>query len=283
MDLPASAAEERAVNRKHAVRSTVVILLSLLWLLPTYLLLVNASTANDSYNGHARWWPNSFDLFSNIAAGWRAADFADTARNSLLYALTCAAAAVAIATLAAFALVLMPVKRRALWFWVIYSGTLLPLQVFARPLFIAAADTNLYDTQLGLSIVYIAICIPFALFVVRNYLTTVPAELAESARLDGAGWTRLFVSIHLPLARPAMAAAFVFQFVFIWNELFFGITLSFSPAVQPVMAALAGLQGNFSAVGQPAMLAAALVVSLPTIVLFLCFQRFFVTSLRTNL
>lgn len=269
--------------RGHVIRNVIVLGLALVWLLPTYLLIVNASTSNDKYNGSAQWIPNSFALFTNIAAGWRAADFGETARNSLVYALVCAAVAVLIATLAAFALVVMPLKHKALWFWLIYSGTLLPLQVFARPLFIAATDTNLYDTQLGLSIVYIAICIPFSLFVVRNFLTTLPTDITESARLDGAGWIRLFVSIHMPLARSAMAAAFVFQFVFIWNELFFGITLSLSPSVQPVMAALAGLQGNFSTVGQPAVLAAALVVSLPTVALFFGFQRFFISSLKTNI
>ena len=273
----------RNLTAGRVVRNVVVVGLALIWLLPTYLLIANATVSNDTYSGTAKWFPDSFALWTNIKAGWQAADFTDAARNSLLYALVCAAVAVLIATLAAFALVVMPVKHKALWFWLIYSGTLLPLQVFARPLFLAASDTNLYDTQLGLSIVYVAICIPFAMFVVRNYLTTLPPEVTESARIDGAGWFRLFWSIHVPLARSAMAAAFVFQFVYIWNELFFGITLSLSPSVQPVMAALASLQGNFSAVGQPAVLAAALVVSLPTVALFFGFQRFFVTSLKSNI
>ncbi|MEV7626934.1 carbohydrate ABC transporter permease [Actinoplanes sp. NPDC089786] len=273
----------RNLTPGRVVRNVVVVALGLIWLLPTYLLIVNAAVSNDSYSGTARWFPGSFALWDNIEAGWQAADFTDAARNSLLYATVCAAAAVLIATLAAFALVVMPVRRKALWFWLIYAGTLLPLQVFARPLFLAASTTNLYDTPWGLGIVYVAICIPFAMFVVRNYLTTLPLEVTESARIDGAGWLRLFWSIHVPLSRSAMAAAFVFQFVYIWNELFFGITLSLSPEVQPVMAALAGLQGNFSAVGQPAVLAAALVVSLPTVALFFGFQRFFVTSLKSNI
>jgi ABC-type glycerol-3-phosphate transport system permease component len=265
------------------MRKIVLAVLALIWLVPTYLLIVNASVSGDTYTGTAKWFPDSFALWANVTAGWQAADFTDAARNSLLYAAGCAAAAVLIATLAAFALAVMPVKHKTLWFWVIYTGTLLPLQVFARPLFLAASATDLYDTQAGLSIVYIAICVPFAMFVVRNFLTTLPPEITESARIDGAGWLRLFWSIHVPLARPAMAAAFVFQFVYIWNELFFGISLSLSPEVRPVMAALAGLQGNFSAVGQPAVLAAALVVSLPTVALFFGFQRFFVTSLKSNI
>lgn len=272
--------------RRHIggpLRNVIVIILAVAWLVPVYLLVVNAVTDSGGYHGAPRWFPGDFGFFDNLAAGWRTADFAQAARNSLLYATVCSAVAVLISTLAAYALVALNLRRPMLWFWVIYSGTLLPLQVFARPLFIAASDTNLYDTQLGLSIVYVALCIPFGMFVVRNVLSTVPREIAEAARLDGAGWLSMLLHIHLPLARSAMAAAFVFQFVYIWNELFFGITLSISPQVQPVMASLAGLQGTYSSVSLSATLAVSLVVSLPTVALFFGFQRFFVSSLKTNL
>lgn len=265
------------------VRNVAVVALALIWLVPVYLIIVNAVTDQSQYQGSPRWFPGHFGFFGNLKSAWDTANFGQTTVNSLIYATFCAAAAVLIATLAAYALVALELRRPALWFWIIYSGTLLPLQVFARPLFLAEADVNLYDTKWGLSIVYVALCIPFAMFVVRNVLATVPPEIPEAARLDGANWFRMFLHVHLPLARSAMAAAFVFQFVYIWNELFFGITLSISPSVQPVMASLAGLEGPYSTVSQPAVLAVAIVVALPTILLFLGFQRFFVSSLKTNL
>ncbi|MGI5215921.1 carbohydrate ABC transporter permease [Plantactinospora sp. CA-290183] len=245
------------------LRNTAIIVLAMLWLLPTYLMVVNSMTSMSQYEGSPTLWPRGFAFFDNMAAAWSAGDLSISVLNSLGYATVCAAAAVVVATMAGFALVVMPVRRPALWFWLIYSGTLLPLQVFVRPLFAASAETGLYDTHLGLGIVYVAICVPFAFFVVRNYLTTLPAEVTEAGRLDGASWWRLFRSIHLPLSRPAMGAAFIFQFVWVWNELFFGITLTFSPQVRPVMAALAGLQGSQTTVGPPVVLAGALAVSLP--------------------
>lgn len=264
-------------------RTVAVVGLSLIWLVPVYLIVVNAITDQSQYSGTPRWFPGKFGFFGNLKSAWDAANFGQTAVNSLIYATFCAAAAVLVATLAAYALVALDLRRPSVWFWVIYSGTLLPLQVFARPLFLAEADVNLYDTKWGLEIVYVALCIPFAMFVVRNVLVTVPREIPEAARLDGAGWFRMFLHVHLPLARSAMAAAFVFQFVYIWNELFFGITLSISPNVQPVMTSLATLEGPYSTTSQPAVLAVAIVVALPTILLFLGFQRFFVSSLKTNL
>lgn len=264
------------------VRKTIVALLALAWFVPTYLLLVNGLTSVNSYDGNPRWLPNSFGLFANVKAAWNMVDLGSAMANSLYYAAVSSAAAVLLASLAAFASVIMPVRRRALWFWVIYIGTLLPLQVFLRPLFLAYANTGLYDSQVGMLVIYIAIAIPFAFFVLRNFATTLPTEVIEAARLDGASWWRLFWSIHVPLSKSAMIAAFVFQFVAVWNDLLFGITLSTSRNIRPVMAALADLQGTYSDVSPPVVLAGALVVSLPTVVVFLLAQRFFVSSLKLN-
>jgi multiple sugar transport system permease protein len=265
------------------VRNTTVILLTVLWLVPTYLIVVNAMTPVTSYSGSPVWWPQGFAFFDNVAAGWQAGSFQLAFVNSLLYALVGSAAAVLLSSTAAFAMVVMPIRAPRMWFWLIYAGTLLPLQVFAVPLYQASAQLGLYDTKTILMIVYISLCIPFAFFITRNFLVTIPPEIAQAAKIDGAGWWRMFRSIFLPLLRPALVAGFVFQFIYIWNELFFGISLTISPENQPVMAALASLQTQSSSLSQPAILATAVAVSAPAIIVFLVFQRFFVTGLTSNL
>ncbi|WP_436499787.1 carbohydrate ABC transporter permease [Actinokineospora sp. HUAS TT18] len=267
----------------RVARDITVIGMALLWLVPTWLLVVNAFTSVETYTGSPRWVPDGFGFVDNLVAAWDAGDFGQATANSLGYAFVCAAAAVIVAAGAAFAVAIMPVRRPALWFWLIYTGTLLPLQVFVRPLFSASAELDLYDSWTGLAIVYTAICVPFAFFVIRNYLATVPREITEAALLDGASWWRVFRSVHLPLAKPAMAAAFIFQFVWVWNELLFGISLTFSPTARPIMAALADLSSGYSRVPPPVVLAAALAVSVPTVALFFAFQRLFVSSMRTNI
>lgn len=267
----------------RSLRNIAVIGLAVLWLVPTYLLLVNGASSVTGFTGTAHWYPTSFWLFNNVGKAWSAASFGPAMLNSLVYAVVSGLLAVLVASLAAFAVVAMPTRRPTVWFWVIYAGTLFPLQMFLRPLFSSYAKLNLYDTKLGLFIVYTAMCIPFAFFVIRNYLASIPREMIEAARIDGAPWWRVFAHVHFPLGRPAMAAAFIFQFVWVWNDLLFGITLSFSPGVRPLMAALAGLQGSYSTVGPPVVLAGALVVSLPTVILFFAFHRLFVSSLRTNI
>ncbi|MDJ1134677.1 carbohydrate ABC transporter permease [Streptomyces iconiensis] len=270
----------RTVPLGRILRNTTLILLALLWAVPTWLLVVNAMVPAAEYGGSPHWWPQGFGLLDNMRQAWDRAQLGPSMANSLLYAVTSSLVAILLATGAAFAAVVMPVRRRTLWFWLIYSGTLLPLQVFLRPLFLSYADFGLYDTQIGLVLVYAAIAVPFAFFIMRNYAMTLPREVVEAARMDGASWWRLFWRIHVPLSRSAMVAAFVFQFVSVWNDLLFGITLSTSRNIRPVMAALAELQGTYVSVGPPVVLGGAILVSLPTVVLFFSAQRFFVSSLK---
>lgn len=177
----------RRISAGAALRKTALVVISLLWAVPTWLLWSTRSSPAAQYGGSPHWWPHGgFGLFDNMSQAWARARLGPAMGNSLLYAVTSAAAAILVATTAAFATVIMPVKRRTLWFWLIYSGTLLPLQVFLRPLFLAYANTGLYDAQAGLFLVYVAVAIPFAYFIMRNFARTLPGEVIEAARLDGA-------------------------------------------------------------------------------------------------
>jgi len=253
----------------------VLAVVSLIWLIPSYLMVVNAFTPGAEYSGAPAWWPTSMSLFDNIGIAFANANVGQGMLNSLVYALVGAGAAVLIASLASFAVTIMPVRRPTLWFWVIYVGTILPLQAFLSPLFTGYAAASLFDTQYGMLLVYVALTIPFAFFVVRGHMTGLPTEIREAAALDGAGYLRMFLRIHLPLSTSALMAAFVFQFTWIWNDLLFGLTLSSSSNIRPVMATLADLTGSYSTYGPPVALAGALVASLPTLIVFFSFQRFF--------
>ncbi|ONK09902.1 carbohydrate ABC transporter permease [Streptomyces sp. MP131-18] len=253
-----------------------------LWLVPLYLLIVNALTPAGGYTGEPDWLPGDFALLDNMRTAWDEAAIGDSFLNSLLYAVVCGAAAVVVAAMAAFAVVVLPLPRPAAWFWLIYSGTVFPLQIFLAPLFGLYADANLYDTRLGLMLIYAAWAVPFAFFLIRNQMTTMPPEATEAAMLDGASFTRIFWSIHVPLLRSGLGAAFIFQFTAVWNDLLFGITLTRSPEVQPVMAALTTLNTAYSASGPPVILAGALIVSLPTLVIFLVFRGLFLRGVTAT-
>lgn len=133
---------------------------------------------------------------------------------------------------------------------------------------------RLYDTLLGLALVYVGICIPFALFVYRNYAFTLPRELFEAAKVDGSSNWYSYRHIFLPLSRAAFIVVFIFQFIWTWNDLLFGLVLS--EKHRPVMTALSRLAGQRGAVPPTVLIAGAIIASLPTIVLLLSLQNYFV-------
>lgn len=149
------------------------------------------------------------------------------------------------------------------------------------PLFVAYSKFNLYDTRFGLILIYAAISVPFAAFVMRNFFTGVAFSIFEAVRLDGASTARIFWRMYyLPLSWSALAAIFVLEFTFTWNDLVFGMTLSQSPGIRPVMPAVSALQSDvYAGTPVPVALAVGLLVSLPAIALFLATQRLFARGL----
>src|SRR5207302_1988092 len=140
-------------------------------------------------------------------------------------------------------------------------------------------DHGLYDTWLGMALFYTAIAIPFCLFVLRGFFSTIPPEIQDAARLDGASDFRIYWRIFMPLARGPIAVLLLFQFTWIWNDLLFGLVLSTSDGVRPITPSLLGLQGVYANSGPPVVLAGALIGSLPTVVLFLFLGRYLLRGL----
>ncbi len=256
-------------------------LLALLWLTPLLFNVMNAvKSQRDFMQGSALSWPHSFALWSNIAYAWTTAQLGPGFVNSLVYASVGAATAIVVSALAAYALAVLRIRGAFVLFFVIYSGTIFPFQMYLIPLYKAYLSTGLYDTHLGLILFYSAIATPFCLFVLRNHFSTITPEVREAAQLDGCSRPGILWHIYLPLASPSAAVLFLFQFTWIWNDLIFGMTLASSASVRPVMAALATLRGVYGGTDVPAVLVAALLASVPTVVLFFILQRYFIQGLK---
>lgn len=136
--------------------------------------------------------------------------------NSMVMALSIAIGKIAISILSAFAIVYFRFRFRALAFWMIFVTLMLPVEVRIVPTFEVVANLNMLDTYAGLSIPLIASAT--ATFLFRQFFLTVPDELVEAARIDGAGPLRFFRDMLLPLSRTNMAALFVILFIYGWNQ-----------------------------------------------------------------
>jgi multiple sugar transport system permease protein len=257
-----------------------IIALALIWITPLVATFFESLKSNDDYTSNPIWTlPSRIALPDNINFAWTTGTLGTSFLNTILYASVGAVVAIILASLAAYALVRLKVRGRFGWFLLIYSGTIFPFQMYLLPLYYLYINTNLYDTRFGLNVFYIAICIPFCLFVLRNYFTTISEEITEAARLDGLSDFGVYIYIFMPISFSALAALFLFQFTWIWNELLFGITLARSQDVRPVMAGLAGLQGIYAAVNIPGVLAGALIASVPTVIIFLILRRYLLQGL----
>ena len=265
------------------LRHGTLILLSAVWILPLYVVLINAVASPEDYAQKGRLEvPDGFAFFDNVSEAWNTARLGEAVGSTALYAIGGAVLAVLVAALAAYAIVSLEIPHGFLLFMVIYLGTIVPAQMFLSPLYTMFIDWNLYNTRVGLLIFYTAIAVPFATFIIRNHFTSIPHDLGEAARLDGASAMTVFRHIFIPLSLNAFATVFILQFTWIWNDLLFGLTLSRDENVRPIMTALASLQGQYSRSGIPVVLAGALIVSIPTFVLFFAVQRVFVRGLKAT-
>lgn len=262
------------------MRRAVLIVLGLIWLAPTYLLFVNASRGVDSYDPERVWSPpTDFALFANMLDAWERVELGPSIGATTLYSVAGPGLAVVIGAMAGFGISVLKARGGFGWFMLIFGGTIFPTQMLLIPLFFGFSSTELYDTRAGLLLVYTAISVPFAAFVMRNFFTGVAHSLFEAARMDGANLWRVFWRIYLPLAFPALGAVFILEFTFIWNDLLFGLTLSQSPEVRPIMTAVSSLNSAYAGTRMPVILAAGIMVSLPTVALFLFTQRIFARGL----
>jgi multiple sugar transport system permease protein len=168
------------------------------------------------------------------------------------------------------------------------AGNLLPPQLLFIPLFrlylkipVPGFINNnhvLYDTQLGLILVHVAIQIGFATFMLTNYLRTIPKEISESALVDGANVWNHYYRIILPLLRPALASLGVLLTTWIYNDFFWSIVLLKSGDKRPITAALSNLQGEFNT-DYDLLAAGAVIAFVPTLLVFFAMRKHFVAGL----
>ncbi|HVO39466.1 MAG TPA: carbohydrate ABC transporter permease [Spirochaetia bacterium] len=202
--------------------------------------------------------------------------------NSLIYAVAGGAVAIVTASMAGYSIVRLRPKFNFVLFLIIYSGTLFPFQMYLIPVYRLFNVLGLYDTRTGMILIYSAICIPFSLFVYRGFYTTIPREIEEAARLDGCGPVRSYVSIFLPQSLPPTAVVALFQMTWIWNDLLFGMVLSRTQHVRPIMVALATMTG-YGGGNIPWIMTGVIFTSVPTVVLFILLRRFFIQGMTLSI
>lgn len=270
------------IDLSRRYQRTVLVLLiaavSIFWVLPVVSAVLTAIKTSNDFASSSIWsLPREFGLWENVLTGWHKARLGRSIGNSILYALVGSLGAILFASLAAFAIVRLAIKGGFTIFLIIFSGTIFPFQIYLVPLYSMFLQSGLYDTRIGLCLVYIALCTPFALFVFINHFRMLPKEVYEAAQIDGCTDFQSYYRIYMPLSTAAIAVVFLFQFTWVWNDLQFGLVLS--SRARPVMVGLSGMLGTYGGEGLPIVLAAAFIASIPTAVLFIALQKYFARGL----
>jgi glucose/mannose transport system permease protein len=157
-------------------------------------------------------------------------------------------------------------------------GMFIPYQSIIIPLVKFLQTINLYGTVLGLIAVHVVYGIPITAMLFRNFFDTLPNELIEAAKIDGATLIDVLLRIMLPLARPAFIVAGIYQFTNIWNDFLFGVTIVPNPKAQPITVALNNLSGSFS-VDWNVVMAGAVIAAIPTALIYIFLGKFFVRGM----
>lgn len=259
------------------LRTTVLAVFGLIWIIPVYLLIANAAKSAASYSGSELWSAGNFaDFGKNVVAMFSTTDVPASLGVTVLYSVVSPLIAVILGSAVAFGIIVLKLKHGFAWFFFLFCGTVFPLQMMVIPLFDGYAHAGLFDTRVGMVIIYSAVTLPFSAFVMRNFFSGIAGSVFEAAVVDGAGPWRIFTRIYVPLSTSALAVVFMLQATWVWNDLLLGLVLTQSPAARPVMPVLTGLRtAAGSGVSYTLVLTIALLVSLPTVVMFLVFQRFF--------
>jgi multiple sugar transport system permease protein len=181
--------------------------------------------------------------------------------------------------MAAYPLSKFKIKGEKILLAIIIFGITIPHQILIVPIFKMLNVVNLYNSIYGLILVHIGYGLPFATFLFRNYMVMIPKEMIDSAMVDGCSHYRMIFNIILPLCKPIVAVIAILEFTWVFNEFFYALVLTNSQNSTPVTVAVAFLNTTNYAAYWNYQAAAALIISLPTLIVFLVFQRFFIKGI----
>jgi glucose/mannose transport system permease protein len=266
-----------------------LIVLAILFLVPLGVVIVNSLRSNQEIAATSLIdWPTQV-VFSNYARAWNKFCMAEHCwgiepymLNSLTLTIPATIISTLLGALAGYSISLWRFRGDQLVFGVVTLGIFLPEQMKLIPWVVVLRDLSLMNTIAGLMLIHTVQGMCFTTLFCRNYYVGIPQDLLKAARIDGAGFFRIFWKIILPLSPPILIVTVIFQFTGIWNEFLFGVTFT-SGGQQPVTAALIALSAAITSepmYGEQS--AAVLIAALPTLLVYLFGGRYFLRGLTAG-
>jgi multiple sugar transport system permease protein len=268
-------------RRRPGLRSVFLAVAAAAWLVPMVWMVSMALTPNDVLQRERVGLVPSGVTLDNFVAVFTTGNMLRWFLNSAIVTVVATVLTVICCSMAGYAFATIRFTGRRLLFALVLAGLMVPKEALFIPLFLMFSDANQQNTYQALLLPRIAF--PLGVFIMTQFFSRVPHELEEAARIDGAGRWRVFWSIMLPLARPAMTSLAIFTFVLTWNDYLWPLVIATEREMFTVTEGLASLQSNFAAATEiGSLMARGLIGSLPLLVLFLLFQRHLIRGITLS-
>jgi multiple sugar transport system permease protein len=263
---------------RGSFKYVVLTAVALLWLLPVIAALITSFRTMDDIAIRGFWsLPKSLGL-NNFQRAWIDARVSKYLLNSFIITIPALFGMLFLSSLGAYALARYRFRGNLLLYFVFVAGTMLPFQILMLPVFRLTNRLGLYDSYGALILIHTAFQLGFCTFVLRNFMRSIPGEIIDAARVDGCNEFRIYWQIILPLSLPALAALATLEFTWVFNDYLWAIILLRSDTLRPVTAGLAPLRGQYNT-DWPVITAGALLATIPTLIVFVFLQRYFIQGL----
>lgn len=222
-------------------------------------------------------WPAD-PQWGNFIEAFKVANMSALLASSVFIVLAVVPASLAISTMAGFAIGLLRIPGARFLLLLFIFGLTLPFEGIITPLYFLARQIGILNTRFAIVLPLIGLFMPFAVFWMRAHFVNMPREISEAARVDGANTWDLFWRIHVPLARAPIASLGILMSVWAWNQFLLALVLVEDPTQRTMAGALGAFQGHY-ATDIPLLCAGTVLILLPTLIVFVLFQRQVIAAL----
>ncbi len=261
---------------ESATGRVLLILLMAFTILPFVSLFTTALQPSGTYPLGLEW--PAHPQWGNFVQAFKAAQMGKLLESSALIVAGVVPVSVLMATMAGFAIGHLRMPGGRVVFLLFLLGLTLPFEGVITPLYYEVQGMGLLNTQWAIILPLIGLFMPFSVYWMRAHFVTAPAELTDAARTDGVNTWQLFWRIHVPLAKPAISSLTILLFLWTWNQFLLAIVLVDDPTKRTMAGALGAFQGQWGT-NIPLLCAGSLIILVPTLLVFLVFQRHFVVAL----